>query len=83
MKITARIEQAKADEGTDALWLFIDRQERKTHVDDLRDILGVGERAEDEGNVAYAILASEVEAIRDACESWLEEESQRIMKESK
>ena len=28
---------------------------------------------------AWAIEENEVEAIRDACEVWLEEESQRIM----
>lgn len=35
-----------------------------------------------EDSVAWAINEGEVEAIRDACEEWLEIESQEIMKES-
>ena len=71
-KITARIRQAKSDKGTDALWLFIDRvPNQKTNVDDLKGMLGIDERPEDIGNVAYPILKSELKAIRKAINEYL------------
>lgn len=74
-KITARIRQAESDKGTDALWLFIDRiPNRKTNVDDLKDILGIKDRPDDEGNVAYAVLEGELVAIRSAINEYLEGE---------
>ena len=39
------------------------------------------EREEEEG-MAHPILDDEVEAIRDACEVWMEHKSQELMKES-
>ena len=40
----------------------------------------VVERENEEGR-AYTIREDEIEYIRNACNAWLEEESQRIMKE--
>jgi hypothetical protein len=63
-KITARIEKSLID---NALWLFIDRNEDRTTVaEDLPF-----ERVEDEGNVAYPVLESELVAIRDAVDVYL------------
>ena len=70
--ITATIKKAKGD-TSEALWLFIDRKpDRTTTADELKDLFGI--RDEDEGNVAYAILESEVEVVRDACNKYLEGE---------
>lgn len=63
--------KAKIQKGSKGeLWLFVDRDDtRKTQADDLSDM----HRSEDEGNVAYPILGDEVEAIRDACNVFLNE----------
>lgn len=71
MKITARIRQAESDKGTDALWLFIDREDNKPNVDDLKEALGIPDRPEDAGNVAYPVLESELVVIRDAINEYL------------
>ena len=63
-KITARIEKSPID---NALWLFIDRNEKRvTTAKDLPVL-----RTEDEGNVAYAVLESELVAIRQAIDVYL------------
>lgn len=69
-KVTARIRKTDGH----GLWLFVDAPGvRKNSADDLneyiKDTLGV----RDTGSVAYAILPDEVEAIRDACQEWLED----------
>lgn len=71
-KVTARIRQATSDKGSDALWLFIDRvPNKKTTADDVKNILGLKGRMEDEESVAYAILKSELKAIREAIDNYL------------
>lgn len=68
MKTTARIQQAKSGE----LWLFVDAPDKPITADDsstfIQDTLGVREP----GGAAYAILPEEVEAIRDACNEYLD-----------
>ena len=72
--ITAIIEPDK--DSKEALWLLVDRDSTKvTSTHGLSEIF----EGCTKGKVAYAIHASEVEAIRNACNRWLEEESQRIM----
>lgn len=72
--------KAYIKEVKNSLWLIVDREQTELTLRRLDDII---ERPEDTDNgVAYAILAEEVEAIRDACEEWLEQESQETMKES-
>ena len=70
MKPTARIRPAKDD----GLWLFVDAPGvRKNSADDLNEHIKETLGVRDTGSVAYAILPEEVEAIRDACQEWLEE----------
>ena len=69
-KVTARI--CKADGR--GLWLFVDAPGvRKNSADDLNEHIKETLGVRDTGSVAYAILPEEVEAIRDACQEWLEE----------
>lgn len=74
---TARIRPAK--DG--ALWLFVDHPgENKVSADDLTESIKEHLSLREPGAIAYAILPEEVEAIRDACNDWLERESQEWMK---
>ena len=51
-----------------AVWLFIDRVKgRQTGVEELAGFA----RSEDEGNVAYAFLESELKLVRDAIDRYL------------
>lgn len=70
MNITARISSSKSDKG---LWLFIDKKEGINHIAHALSV-------DDPGGTAWAILPEEVEAIRNACNEWLEHESQEAMK---
>jgi hypothetical protein len=66
MKPTARIVNTK-DKG---LWLFVNKPD---NTDDLSEHFKKALDVDDSiGSVAYAILPEEVEAIRDACQEWLE-----------
>lgn len=72
MKPTARIRNA--NDG--ALWLFVDPpQAIKVSADDLNNFIEERLGLRDAGSVAYAIMPDEVEAIRDACNAWLEEKT--------
>lgn len=56
----------------DALWLIVERKFKpidEASVEFLKEVFG----SEDEDeNIAYAIMKDEVEAIKDACEEYLE-----------
>lgn len=70
---TARIRPSKDGKG---LWLFIDEPNlSKAAVEDvemfnhIKDFPDVKSKV---GGVAYPLMPEEVEAIRDACNEWLE-----------
>jgi len=68
-KPTARIRPAK----NDALWLLVDPPgANKMAAEDLNTFVTETLGIRDAGAVAYAILPNEVEAIRDACNEWLQ-----------
>lgn len=61
--ITARIRPVKNGKG---LWLLVDKTGNKPSADDLPAPW------QESGDVAYAITDDEVEAIRDACNNYLD-----------
>lgn len=75
MKASIKPDTKKAD----ALWLIV---ERGLDSPDVEKIMGMFCDEDESENVAYPILVDEVEKIRDACDEWLERESQNNMKEN-
>lgn len=71
-KVKATIENLS--ENPNELWLIVSRElTPELHKKIKTELSGVDSRLEDsKENVAYALLANEVEAIRDACDEWLE-----------
>lgn len=56
-----------------ALWLYVTRNPQGSDMlESIQSIMGMRRTEGDEENTAYAILPDEVEAIRDACNEWLE-----------
>lgn len=71
-KVKAIIENLSQNQNE--LWLIVSRDLTPERHDKIKpELSGVDSRLEDnKENVAYALLADEVEAIRDACDVWLE-----------
>lgn len=71
-KVKATIENLS--ENPNELWLVVSRDLTPECREKIKtELSGVDSRFEDsKENVAYALLADEVEAIRDACNEWLE-----------
>lgn len=51
-----------------ALWLIVETEDKPAEIE---TIMGTLRTEDSAGNVAYAIVEEEVEAIRDACDKWL------------
>lgn len=58
----------KDTKKNDALWLIIEREDKKPN---LEGIMGITREEDSAGNVAFPILKDEIENIRDACEEYL------------
>lgn len=74
--VTARIEPA-GGRNQSGLWLFIDN-----HAD-LQFDHGIVESSRDDlldeaGRVAMPLLPEEVEAVRDACQAWLDKQNAEL-----
>lgn len=64
----------KDTKNSKALWLIVETEDKPAEIETIMGTL----RTEDfEGNVAYAIVEEEVEAIRDACDKWLKNKNNR------
>jgi hypothetical protein len=57
----------KDTKNSKGLWLIIEGDKPA----DIEGIMGMLRTEDSAGNVAYAIVQEEVEAIRDACDKWL------------
>jgi hypothetical protein len=62
----AYIKQEK--KNSKEFWLFVDRGLQSEKVE---SIMGMFREEDDEDSVAYPILEDEIEAIRDACNEYL------------
>lgn len=67
----------------DAVWLLIQRGDNIIQNAELQYIKGVKREEDTSEKVAYPLLFSELEAVRDAIEEYLEKVSQEEMKEAK
>lgn len=72
VKVKAVIENTS--QNPNELWLIVSRDLTPERHEKIKaELSGVDKRSEDDTeNVAYALLADEVEAIRDACDEWLD-----------
>ena len=62
--------------NSEALWLIIERTEQSPEIENLMGIF----RDEDlDNNIYFPVLPEEVSLIKEACEEWLERESQGWM----
>ena len=60
----------------EALWLIVERTEQSPEIENLMGIF----RDEDlDNNIYFPVLPEEVSLIKEACEEWLERESQGWM----
>lgn len=72
MNIKAKILPDEKSQNKEAVWLYVSRTPEKSEmINDIESILGIQRDEDQQEDMLIPIKDSEVQAIKEACEEWL------------